>query len=172
MANNENTKKVVVPRQSVHVVFFSCPECGEEAEHIHVCGECGKPMRVINVVEKFGDEAEEFLARLTAQTEDGNGKKSIPVSNNNSGGGDDEQPNVIMLAQDEDTLNDGALIVEDDIDSLDEIYPDDDDDEEKTASSSPEGFGDLDDIVAELDKEEDDEFPLAEELGDEGLPEL
>lgn len=171
MANNENTKKVVVPRQSVHVVFFSCPDCGEEAEHIHFCEDCGKPMRVINVVEKFGDEAEEFLARFTKQTENGNGKKNIPVSSTTDDN-DDEQPNVIMLAQDEDTLNDGALIVDDDIDSLGEIYPDDDEDEEKTASSAKEGFDDLEDIIAELDKEEDDEFPLAEELGDEGLPEL
>lgn len=170
MSNNENTKKVVVPRQSVHVVFFSCPDCGEETEHIHICEDCGKPMRVINVVEKFGEEAEEFLEKLEKNSNgNSNGKKNITV--NSSEESDDEQPNVIMLAQDEDTLNDGALIVDDDIDSLGEIYPEDDD-EEKTASSTPEGFGDLDDIVAELDKEEDDDFPLADDLGDDGLPEL
>lgn len=164
MSNDENTKKVVVPRQSVHVVFFSCPECGEETEHIHFCEQCGKPMRVINVVEKFGDEAEEYLKKF----EKVNGVKGNSSANSN--GEDDEQPNIIMLAQDEDVLNDGALILDDDIDSLGEIYPEED--EEKAASSVPDNFGDLDDIVAELDKEEDDEFPLAEDLGDDGLPEL
>lgn len=169
MSNNENTKKIVIPRQSVHVVFFSCPECGEEAEHIHFCDDCGKPMRVINVVEKFGEEAEAFLEKLgKGSIVNGDSKSTAPVDDTEES--DDEQPNVIMLAQDEDTLNDGALIIDDEIDSLGEIYPEDED--EKTASLIPDGFGDLDDIVAELDKEEDDDFPLVDDLGDDGLPEL
>lgn len=169
MSKNENTKKIVVPRQSVHVVFFSCPDCGEETEHIHFCDDCGKPMRVINVVEKFGEEAEEFLEKFGKNSvANGDSKSTVPVDDTEEG--DDEQPNVIMLSQDEDTLNDGALILDDEIDSLGEIYPEDED--EKTASSNPDGFGDLDDIVAELDKEEDDDFPLVDDLGDDGLPEL
>lgn len=164
MSNNENTKKVVVPRQSVHVVFFSCPECGEETEHIQFCDECGKPMRVINVVEKFGDEAQAYLDKFEKMKDE---KDHSDTKDSNV---EEDAPNVIMLAQDEDVLNDGALILDDDIDSLGEIYPDDE--EEKTASSTPDNFGDLDDIVAELDKEEDDEFPLADDLGDDGLPEL
>ncbi len=164
MSKLENTKKVVTQRQSVHVVFFSCPDCGEETEHIHFCPDCSKPMRVIDVVEKFGDEADEFLKKIQEKVENGTLKKDDFVSVEE----DDEQPNVIVLTDDV-SLDDGAL-VDDGVDTLGDIFPDDD--EEKVSSSAPEGLTDLDDIVAELDKEEDDEFPLVDDLGDEGLPEL
>jgi predicted RNA-binding Zn-ribbon protein involved in translation (DUF1610 family) len=64
-----DTKKIskdqlITPRKSVHVVYFSCPHCGEEIEDIKLCRECGEPMRVINVVEKFGEEAEKRLEEL------------------------------------------------------------------------------------------------------------
>ncbi len=164
MSNHENTKKVVTQRQSVHVVFFSCPNCGEETEHIQLCPDCSKPMRVIDVVEKFGDDAEAFLKKVQEKIENGTLKKDDLIAVD-----EEEQPNVIVLA-DEDSLDDGA-VVDDGIDTLVDIFPDDEDDE-KVASSAPEGLTDLDDIVAELDKEEDDEFPLVDDLGDEGLPEL
>ena len=151
MLNNENTKKVVTQRQSVHVVFFSCPDCS-------------KPMRVIDVVEKFGDEADVFLKKVKERIENGTLKKEDLVSVD-----EDEHPNVIVLS-DEDSLDDGAVI-DDGVDTLGDIFPDDEDDE-KVSSSAQEGLTDLDDIVAELDKEEDDDFPLADDLGEEGLPEL
>ncbi len=163
MLNHENTKKVVTQRQSVHVVFFSCPDCGEETEHIQLCPDCSKPMRVIDVVEKFGDEADVFLKKIKERIENGALKKDDLVSVD-----EDEQPNVIVLS-DEDSLDDGA-VVDDGVDTLGDIFPDDDD--EKVSSSAQEGLTDLDDIVAELDKEEDDDFPLADDLGEEGLPEL
>ncbi len=161
MSNHEKTKKVIIPRQSVHVVFFSCSDCGEEDEHIHFCKDCGKPMRVINVVEKFGEEAERFIREENGE------KVDVNTMDNIDG---DEQPNIIILANEEERLNDGALIIEDEVDSLDEIYPDDD--EEKIGSLTKENFNDLEDIIAELDKEEDDDFSLADDLGEEGLPEL
>jgi predicted RNA-binding Zn-ribbon protein involved in translation (DUF1610 family) len=164
MLNNENTKKVVTQRQSVHVVFFSCPDCGEETEHIQLCPDCSKPMRVIDVVEKFGDEADVFLKKVKERIENGTLKKEDLVSVD-----EDEHPNVIVLS-DEDSLDDGAVI-DDGVDTLGDIFPDDEDDE-KVSSSAQEGLTDLDDIVAELDKEEDDDFPLADDLGEEGLPEL
>ena len=164
MSNHENTKKVVTQRQSVHVVFFSCPDCGEETEHIQLCPDCSKPMRVIDVVEKFGDEADAFLMKVQERIENGTLKKDDLISID-----EDEQPNVIVLAND-DSLDDGA-VVDDGVDTLGDILPDDEDDE-KVTSSAPEGLTDLDDIVAELDKEEDDDFPLVDDLGDEGLPEL
>jgi predicted RNA-binding Zn-ribbon protein involved in translation (DUF1610 family) len=163
MLNHENTKKVVTQRQSVHVVFFSCPDCGEETEHIQLCPDCSKPMRVIDVVEKFGDDADVFLKKIKERIENGALKKDDLVSVD-----EDEQPNVIVLS-DEDSLDDGA-VVDDGVDTLGDIFPDDDD--EKVSSSAQEGLTDLDDIVAELDKEEDDDFPLADDLGEEGLPEL
>lgn len=165
MSNHENTKKVVTPRQSVHVVFFSCPDCGEETEHIHFCPDCTKPMRVIDVVEKFGDDADEFLKKIAQKVENGTLKKDDLVQVDED---EDERPNVIVLS-DDDALDDGA-VVDDDVDTLGDIFPEDDD--EKVASSAQEGLTDLDDIVAELDKEEDDDFPLADDLGEEGLPEL
>jgi len=164
MSNHENTKKVVTQRQSVHVVFFSCPDCGEETEHIQLCPDCSKPMRVIDVVEKFGEDADAFLKKVQEKIENGTLKKDDLISVD-----EEEQPNVIVLA-DEDSLDDGA-VVDDGVDTLGDIFPDDEDDE-KVTSSAPEGLTDLDDIVAELDKEEDDDFPLVDDLGDEGLPEL
>ncbi|MDX9739278.1 MAG: hypothetical protein RBT33_02860 [Candidatus Dojkabacteria bacterium] len=164
MSKNEKTKKVVTQRQSVHVVFFSCPDCGEETEHIQLCPDCSKPMRVIDVVEKFGDDAEEFLKKIKEKIGNGTLKKDDYVSVD-----EDESPNIIVLA-DDDSLNDGAIV--DDVESLGDIFPDDENDDEKSASSAQEGLTDLDDIVAELDKEEDDDFPLVDDLGDEGLPEL
>lgn len=164
MSNHENTKKVVTQRQSVHVVFFSCPDCGEEIEHIQLCPNCSKPMRVIDVVEKFGDEADVFLKKVKDRIENGTLEKGDLVSVD-----EDERPNVIVLS-DEDSLDDGA-VVDDGVDTLGDIFPDDEDDE-KVSSSAQEGLTDLDDIVAELDKEEDDDFPLADDLGEEGLPEL
>ena len=166
MSKNEKIKKVVTQRQSVHVVFFSCPDCGEETEHIEICPDCSKPMRVIDVVEKFGDDADDFLKKIKEKIGNGTLKKDDYVSVDD----DDESPNIIVLTQD-DSLNDGA-IVDDDVDSLGDIFPDDENDDEKPASSAQEGLTDLDDIVAELDKEEDDDFPLVDDLGDEGLPEL
>ncbi|PKN02654.1 hypothetical protein CVU76_01280 [Candidatus Dojkabacteria bacterium HGW-Dojkabacteria-1] len=164
MSNHENTKKVVTQRQSVHVVFFSCPDCGEETEHIQLCPDCSKPMRVIDVVEKFGDDADAFLKKVQEKIENGTFKKDDLIAVD-----EEEQPNVIVLA-DDDSLDDGA-VVDDGVDTLGDIFPDDEDDE-KVTSSAPEGLTDLDDIVAELDKEEDDDFPLVDDLGDEGLPEL
>lgn len=164
MSNHENTKKVVTQRQSVHVVFFSCPDCGEETEHIQLCPDCSKPMRVIDVVEKFGDDADAFLKKVQEKIENGTLKKDDLIAVD-----EEEQPNVIVLA-DDDSLDDGA-VVDDGVDTLGDIFPDDEDDE-KVTSSAPEGLTDLDDIVAELDKEEDDDFPLVDDLGDEGLPEL
>jgi len=169
MSKNENKKKVVTQRQSVHVVFFSCPDCGDETEHIHFCTECSTPMRVIDVVEKFGDEAEEFLKKVQEKVQNGTLKKGDTISLDDDDI-DDEQPNVIIL-DDDDTLNSGA-VVDDGVDTLVDIFPDDGNDDEKISSSAPEGLTDLDDIVAELDKEEDDDFPLVDDFGDEGLPEL
>ena len=76
MSDTKKTSKdqLVTPRKSVHVVYVSCPHCGEEIEDIKLCPDCGEPMRVINVVEKFGEEAEKLLEELkkksTSKTED------------------------------------------------------------------------------------------------------
>ena len=164
MAKQEETKKVVPQRQSVHVVFFSCQNCGEEVEYIQFCPDCGKPMRVIDVVEKFGDEAEELikkiedrLAKGTPHTEE---KEFIEIV-------DDIQPEVITLDEQEEI---GDIQVAEGVDSLDDIFPDDDSDVDGKVVKSDDDLSDLDDIVAELDKEDDD-FSM-DDFGDDGLPEL
>ena len=164
MTKKEEQKKIVPQRQSVHVVFFSCENCGEEVEHIQFCPDCGKPMRVIDVVEKFGEDAEEFIKKVEDRLANGNGieskSKDVEID-------EEEESNVIILGEDE-HLNDGATV--EDVDTLDEIFPDDDADSDVKPSSADDDLSDLDDIVAELDKEDDD-FSM-DDFGDEGLPEL
>lgn len=163
MAKQEETKKVVPQRQSVHVVFFSCQNCGEEVEHIQFCPDCGKPMRVIDVVEKFGEDAEVFIKKV----EDRLAGSTPSVEKEFEEIPEEQESNIIVLGE-EDHLDDGAVV--DDVDTLDDIFPDDDADIEKKGSKSDDDLSELDDIVAELDKEEDD-FSM-DDFGDDGLPEL
>ncbi len=163
MAKQQETKKVIPQRQSVHVVFFSCENCGEEVEHIQFCPDCGKAMRVIDVVEKFGEDADAFIKKV----EDRLAQNTVVQEKEYTDIVEEPESNIIVLGEDE-HLNDGAVV--DDVDSLDEIYPDDDSDVEKTVAKSDDDLSDLDDIVAELDKEDDD-FSM-DDFGDDGLPEL
>lgn len=163
MAKQEETKKVVPQRQSVHVVFFSCQNCGEEVEHIQFCPDCGKPMRVIDVVEKFGEDAEVFIKKV----EDRLAGSTSSVEKEFEEIPEEQESNIIVLGE-EDHLDDGAVV--EDVDTLDDIFPDDDADIEKKESKSDDDLSELDDIVAELDKEEDD-FSM-DDFGDDGLPEL
>lgn len=163
MTKKQETKKIVPQRNSVHVVFFSCENCGEEIEHIQFCPDCGKPMRVIDVVEKFGDDAEEFIKKVEERLANGSSSES---KNNNIDVDQEEESNVIVLGEDEHFVTDTEV---EDVDSLDEIFPDDSDSDTKITQHD-EDLSDLDDIVAELDKEDDD-FSM-DDFGDEGLPEL
>lgn len=163
MTKKQETKKIVPQRQSVHVVFFSCQNCGEEVEHIQFCPDCGKPMRVIDVVEKFGEDAEEFIKKVEDRLSNGN----VVNEKDYSDIVEDTESNVIILGE-EDHVDDAGVV--EDVDSLDEIFPDDDADLESKAIKSDDDLSDLDDIVAELDKDDDD-FSM-DDFGDEGLPEL
>ena len=164
MAKEEETKKVVPQRQSVHVVFFSCQNCGEEVEYIQFCPDCGKPMRVIDVVEKFGEDAEEFIKkvedRLAQENPQEHEKEFTDIV-------DEPESNVIILEEDE-HIDSNATV--DEVDTLEDIFPDDDSDLEPKIAQSADDLSDLDDIVAELDKEDDD-FSM-DDFGDDGLPEL
>ncbi len=164
MAKDEETKKVVPQRQSVHVVFFSCQNCGEEVEHIQFCPDCGKPMRVIDVVEKFGEDAEEFIKKVEDRLAGETPLVEEKVFNDIV---DEPESNVIILEDDEHIDSDAVV---EEVDSLEDIFPDDDSDTEPKVSQSSEDLSDLDDIVAELDKEDDD-FSM-DDFGDDGLPEL
>lgn len=162
MTKEEETKKVVPQRQSVHVVFFSCGNCGEEVEYIQFCPDCGKPMRVIDVVEKFGSEAEEMIKkiedRLAKDTSNTQEKEFTEIV-------DEIEPVTL-----DDSVQNEDVVVAEGIDTLDDIFPDDDSDIDSKAIKPDVNLSDLDDIVAELDKEDDD-FSL-DDFGDDGLPEL
>jgi len=166
MIKQEETKKVLPQRQSVHVVFFSCQNCGEEEDYIQFCPDCGKPMRVINVVEKFGDEAEEYIKKIEDKLAEKMNGKSVSVTDTV----EEEEPNIIVLDEHEHADPDSVI---EEVDSLGEIFPDDGDEEDsesKPSGNQDNGFSDLEDIVAELDKEDDD-FSL-DDFGEDGLPEL
>ena len=163
MTKEEETKRVIPQRQSVHVVFFSCPNCGEEVEYIQFCPDCGKPMRVIDVVEKFGEEAEQFIKKVEDRlAQEGNLKEKEEDAELTD---IVEQPesNTIILGGDE-HVSDADFTQG--IDSLDDIFPEEDSD----ADVKVPVVDDLDDIVAELDKDDDD-FSM-DDFGDDGLPEL
>lgn len=163
MATNNKNKKVVTNTSSVHVVFFSCGNCGEETEHIQFCPDCGKPMRVIDVVEKFGDQADEFIKKVQDRVDKGviNPNEYVVV--------DEETPNIIVMGDDDNKaseLDDGAITDDDDAVLVD-IFPDDD---EEVKTGVTKDLTDLDDLVVALDEEEDDmDIPG---FGEDGIPEL
>ena len=163
MTKEEETKRVIPQRQSVHVVFFSCPNCGEEVEYIQFCPDCGKPMRVIDVVEKFGEEAEQFIKKVEDRLAQEGNLKIKEDDAELTDIVDQAESNTIILADDEHV---SEADFTQGIDSLDDIFPEEDSDVDVKVPA----VDDLDDIVAELDKEEDD-FSM-EDFGDDGLPEL
>jgi hypothetical protein len=170
MANKKKEKKeeLVPTRKSVHVVFLSCPHCGTEKDHIEMCDECGEAMRVIDVVEKFGEDAERFLKRVekrklngTVPTEEE--EEYVDIEN--------EEPNIILMGADEE-IDDGGIdpTTDDDV-SLDVIYPDEDETPRKGAI--PKADDDLSKALEQLDSEEDDDMS-AQDFGfeDGEIPEL
>jgi hypothetical protein len=154
----EKKEKMVTTRKSVHVIFLSCPHCGDERDHIEMCDECGEAMRVIDVVEKFGDDAERFLKRSLKRN------ASKKVEDDEYVSIDDEEPNIILMGDDE-ALNDdnGIDPNNDDEVGLTEIFPDDDSDEEtKRVEIDPDD--DLTKALEQLDSEEDDDL-TAQDFG-------
>jgi hypothetical protein len=167
MAKQNEPKKVIPQTKSVHVVFFSCQNCGQEVDYIQFCPDCGNPMRVIDVVEKFGEDADEFVKKIEDRLADGNLAKDNPAIPSPI---NEEESNVIILSEEDhvEELDDVNSV--EDINSLDDIFPDDSDSDEKPHNPEELDLSDMDDIVAELDKEDDD-FSM-DDFGDDGLPEL
>lgn len=159
---NGTGERMVKPVNSVHIVIYACSNCGEEVEELKLCNECTSPMKVVQVIEKYGEEADEYLEQLK---KDGNWGAGV----------------VTPKKKDEPT--DGGISA-DEIDSLDipitglnesdddepvglgEIFPDDDESDAKPAAQ------DLDFMEA-LDKlDEEEDVDNMDGLGPEGLPEL
>jgi len=154
LKTKKNDRKVVKPLVSVHVVHYSCSNCGEEIEEVKMCSGCNAPMRVIQVVELYGDEAEEYLENLKEKA-----KK------------DTAKAKVTNVEYDESVS--GAEVEEEDLDSdvsddveLGEIFPDEEEEEESKTY-----VGDLgDDFEAALDILDQEDEELGEDI--ENLPEL
>lgn len=105
------------PLVSVHVVHYSCTNCGEEKEEMKTCSECSAPMRVIQVAELYGDEANEYLESLKEES------KNEPEDKKVSG------------VQFDDSVS-GAEVEEADLPEevgLDDIYPEEKEKEGKAA---------------------------------------
>jgi hypothetical protein len=169
MANKKKEKKeeLVTARKSVHVIFLSCPHCGTEKDHIEMCGECGEAMRVIDVVEKFGEDAERFLKRVEKRKENGKNENDEEEYVDM----DKEEPNIILMGADEEMDDGGIDPNKDDDDSLDVIYPDDDETPRKEAVAEVDD--DLTKALEQLDSEDDEDLTAGDFGFDDGeIPEL
>lgn len=68
-------EKMTTPVKSVHVISYLCSNCDEEIEELKLCSGCKAPMRVVQVIEKFGEDAEEYLQKLNADSKPKSPKK-------------------------------------------------------------------------------------------------
>lgn len=139
MADNKK-EKVVTSRVSVHVIFYSCPDCGHEVEHIQFCDKCSKEMRVVDVVEKFGSEAQTIIEKLKSMRPDDD---------------DDESPNIIIISEDEEDAANGGdddenTITDEELVELDDIFEISDNEEK---SDNDVNISDLTDALDESDEE-------------------
>jgi len=59
-----SSKKVAKPVLTIQIVHYCCSKCAFEKEESKVCPDCGSPMRIVEVVEKYGKEAEEYWNQI------------------------------------------------------------------------------------------------------------
>ncbi|MCC7290100.1 hypothetical protein IT417_02525 [bacterium] len=155
--DEKTTKKI----NSIHIVVFACTNCGEEFEELRLCKECKSPMKVVQVTEKFGNEADEYLAKLKREGV-WDDTSVHPKHDENSDGG---------IAGSSDELDDidikiaGQESTEETIEDLElgDIYPDDESGERTTKNVTD---MDWSEALDKLDEEED-----TSDLNEE-LPEL
>jgi len=154
LKSKKDSKKIVKPLVSVHVVHYACSNCGDEIEEVKMCSACNAPMRVIQVVELYGDEANEYLENLREKEKDVKKEQKVNgVQFDESVSGSD--------VGDEGDVSTGV----DESLELGEIFPDEGDEEERTY------VGDLgDDFESALDILDQEDEELGEDIED--LPEL
>jgi len=145
------------PLVSIHVVHYSCSNCGEEVDEVKMCGDCNAPMRVIQVAELYGDEANDYLDSLKE------GEKS--KSSESKVGVVQFDESVSGVSSDESEIEGESISDTDDVE-LGEIFPEEDEDSEKRTY-----VGDLgNDFEAALDALDQEEEDLGDDIED--LPEL
>ena len=153
----KTTKRI----NSIHIVVFACPNCGEEFEELRLCKECKNPMKVVQVIEKFGSEADEYLEQL----------KREGVWDDTSVRPKHDEIHDGGVSKDADELDDLDIKIAGQEDSsqevddlaLGDIFPDDDSRDEKPVKPVDD---DWTEVLDKLDEEED-----TSDLKDE-LPEL
>ncbi len=172
MAKSKKIKKddLIPKRKSIHVVYLSCPHCSNEIDDVKLCPECGEAMKVIDVVEKFGEEAEKFLERIEKRKKNGTDGK-VSSEEEELVEIDKEEPNIILMGNDD--LDDGGIDPTEDEageGNLDVIFPDDDSAPRVENLSADD---DLTKALEQLDSEEEENVS-AEDFGfeDGEIPEL
>lgn len=167
MPHSTKNKKdeIITPQKSVHVVYYSCPNCQEEENEVKLC-KCGEPMKVINVVEKFGAEAEKYLERLKKKSikpEEEEEEDYVETSK--------EEPNIILMDQNANLDDAGIDPTKDDDMGLDVIFPDDEHEDAAPKEALP-ADDELSKALEQLDSEEED--VSADDFGFDGedIPEL
>ncbi len=140
-----NEKKVVKPLNSVHVIHYSCSNCGEEEEYAKLCSPCKAPMRVIQVVELYGEEADEYLAKL-------NQKKELSESKENSSSVQYDD-SVLGISEEEEDFEEDEKKSDVEKVALGDIFPD----EENKKNYVSDLGDDFEAALDVLDQEDDDE---------------
>lgn len=146
-SNNKTTK----PINSIHIVVFACPNCGDEHEELRLCKECKSPMRVVQVIEKFGSEADEYLIRLKKEG-DWDELSVRPKTHLDGGISTDEADELDKI----DIKIAGEEIEEKEnhVEFLEDIYPDE---EEHKPATSPKEDIDWTEALEKLDEEDNSE---------------
>lgn len=159
-SKNKKTKQVL----TLQIVKYCCTKCGEEIEKVQICNNCGFPMRVVEVVEKYGDEAEEYLNDLIRRTKK---KREVVLKNV-----DEEVISTDDKVSEMDKIDQELDISEEDLELLDNSVFNENGEVQENKEVLDKG---LTDILDGLDNEEDDFDEVLDEFGDEGvanLPEL
>ena len=127
MASSSKNKKIK-PVVKVQLIIYACPSCGNEIEEVKLCPMCSNPMRVVEVKELYGEEAEKILEEIK------------------------ENQSVNTKPIDEGMEVDDTSVANTDTLYLDDIYADDGDYEKPNTPTN------LDDALSILDKEEDEDL--------------
>jgi hypothetical protein len=146
------------PLVSLHVVHYSCTNCGEETEEVKMCDACNAPMRVIQVVELYGDEANEYLEDLKEQASKNVKKEKVS----------EVQFDSSVTGADVDSLGEEDVLDDADDIELGEIFPEDDEEEEGSKKKYVNDLGDDFEAALDILDQEDEDMP--DDIED--LPEL
>ena len=122
------------------------------------CDKCGKEMRVIDVVEKFGSEAQEIIEQVKA------------LKANKSDSEEEESPNIIIISEeDEEGVNDDDenTITEEEVLELDDIFSDNDE-----SSTPTDNQVDISDLTTKLDESDEENTFEDMDIDPDDLPEL